>query len=214
MAHEDQPADPLFSPLNGEELLAIRAELRERKHAFAIKSLEDGKEGQKLFAQHHHANRLLALTVSADHGKAFVRFAVLLNGGAVIAILTLIGTLYGKPGTPLHLVTAFSGKLQIGLYFFLSGLIAATLIAAAAFWQWFLYAQTFFHEGQTSNGVSFNNLFGPERPEDANAEFAKFDKSSVIAVWVCIALGAASIASFGAGAVKTASAFAFFSLLR
>lgn len=214
MTHDDQPADPLYTPLDDAELLAMRAERRERGFKLSFKELENGKEGQKLFAQHHHANRLLALTVAADHGKAFVRFAVLLNGGAVIAILTLIGTLYGKSGTQLHLVAAFSGKLQVGLYFFLTGLVTATLIAAAALWQWFFYAQTFFHEGQTANSVSFNKPFGPDQAAEINSVFDRYDRASLTAVWVCTALGAASMTSFVMGALKTAKAFAFFSLLR
>lgn len=215
MTGNDQNSDPLYAPLTEEERLVIRKELRERQWAMRDRDLVNGKEGQKLFAQHHHAVRLAALTVAADHGKAFVRYAVTLNGGAMIALIALIGALYGKADAAnFRAVAAFVSKLQIGLYFFIGGLVFAAIIAASAFIQWHAYAQTHFGEGQTANGYSHNNLFGPDSEQEAIAQFERYDRISIGMAYVSIALGAASIFLFVAGCLKITKAFAFLSFLR
>lgn len=214
MSDSDKDAE-LYRPLNDEEHLTIRAELREMKREAGDRILTDGKEGQKLFAQHHHAVRLAALNTAADHGKAFVRYAVLLNGGALIALIALIGTLHGKAdGTLPRAVVALTAKLQLGMHFFVGGLVCAAMIAGIAFFQWFAYAQTYFNEGQTANAVSANNLFGGEDKTKTLAEFDRMDRASVWLVYASMALGAASIACFGAGALKVAKAFSFYGLMR
>lgn len=205
----------LYRPLTEEERLTIRAELREQKRESDKRTLTEGKEGQKLFAQHHHAVRLAALNTAADHGKAFVRYAVLLNGGALIALIALIGTIHSKADSALpRAVLALTAKLQLGLHFFVAGLMCAAIIAGIAFFQWFAYAQTFFHEGHTANAVSANNLFGGEDQTKALAAFERMDRVSEWLVYVSIAFGAASITCFGAGALKVAKAFSFYSLVR
>lgn len=215
MTEKASNGDPLYEPLTEEERLSIRKELRERKWAMRDRDLVTGKEGQKLFAQHHHAVRLAALTVAADHGKSFIRYAVTLNGGAMIALLALIGALYGRAdATTLRSIASFAPKLQIGIYFFIGGLVCAAVTAAAAFIQWHAYAQTHFGEGQTANGYSHNNLFGPDNEKEAMAEFERYDRLSIGMAYVSIALGSASIFSFVAGCLKIMKAFAFLSLLR
>lgn len=215
MTQEKPADDPFFTPLNEEERLVIRKELRERKWADADRGLAASKEGQKLFAQHHHAVRLSAFNVAADHGKAFVRYAFTLNGGAMIALIALIGALYGKTDTTnLRSVAIFAAKLQIGLHFFIGGLICATIIAGAAYLQWQVYAHTHFGEGQTANSYSNNNFFIPGEEEKELAKFDRYDRLSALLAYACIALGAASIFLFAAGCLKVAKAFAFLSLLR
>lgn len=215
MADEEQKTDPLLQPLTPEERLAIRSQLREHNWKVEAADYANGKEGQKLFAQHHHAVRLAALNTAADHGKAYVRTMVLLNGGAIVALLALIGGLYAKTDTlSPRVVSAFAAKLQLGMSFFVWGLVCAALIAGIAFFQWFAFANTYFSEAQTANAISHNNHFGGQDKEKALAEFDKLDWWSEKLVWACTALGAASIVLFSAGAIKISKAFAFFGLLR
>lgn len=215
MADEEQKTDRLLQPLTREERLAIRSQLRERNWKVEAADYANGKEGQKLFAQHHHAVRLAALNTAADHGKAFVKTMVLLNGGAIVALLALIGGLYAKTDafSP-RVVAAFTGKLQLGVSFFLWGLVCAASIAGIAFFQWFAFAETYFNEAQTANAVSHNDHFGGQDKKKVLAQFDRSDWWSEKLVWVCTALGAASIVLFSAGAIKISKAFAFFGLLR
>lgn len=208
---DDKLPDVLQVPRSEEEHLTIRAEQRELKRI----AYDYGKDGQKLFAQHHHAVRLGALNIAADHGKAFIRNAVVLNGGAMVALLTLLGGLYSKTDTvPRAFLSTFTAKLQLGMNFFLCGLICSAALAGIAYLQWFAFNATYFHEGQTSNNVSHNNLFGPEDPDKVNRAFARWDVLSIGLVVLSVALGVASLGCFGAGALKTAKAFAFFGQLR
>lgn len=207
--------DPLYRAQSEEEFFAIRAELREHDRNLQATEYSNGKEGQKLFAQHHHAMRLGALNVAADHGKAFIRNAVLLNGGAIVALLTLLGGLYSKTDAiPRAFLHAFTAKLQLGMHFFLAGLICGAALAGIAYLQWFAFKETHFNEGQTSNGVSHNNLFGPEDPNKVIRAFARWDATSIGLAALSMLFGMASLACFGAGALKVAKAFAFLVVLR
>ncbi|MBN9456383.1 MAG: hypothetical protein J0I54_07130 [Bosea sp.] len=148
MTDNKLPPDPMYQAQSEEEFFAIRAELREQGRKLRATDYANGKEGQKLFAQHHHAMRLAALNVAADHGKAFIRNAVLLNGGAIVALLTLLGGLYSKTDAiPRMFLPAFTAKLQLGMNFFLAGLIFAVALAGMAYLQWFAFKATHFNEG-------------------------------------------------------------------
>lgn len=207
--------DPLYVPLTEDERLTIRGELRDRKWQLDERRIADGKEGSKLFAQHHHAVRLHAIGVSAEFGKIFVRFALLLNGGAMIALLTLIGALHGRADqTKLAAVGPFTDKLQFGMQFFIAGLVLAALTAGLAFFAWRFVAATYFHEGHTSNSVSASNLFGGLDREEELKQFDKYDRYTDIAMWFSAILGTASLVCFTMGTLKVAKAFAFFSALR
>lgn len=212
---EQHDANELYRPLTEEERLAIRAELRERNWSTQERNLAVGKEGQKLFAQHHHAERQATIANAADFQKVFIRFGFLLNGSAIIALLTLIGALGGKgePGK-MSAVALVTRKLLVGVEFFIAGLSAATLSAGIAMFAWQFSAGTFFHAGHTSNMVSgFNPMGGLDEKEEEN-KFAIYDR---FLPWFMngIALFAlSSVLLFIIGAYKTKSAFTFFRFLQ
>jgi len=214
MADSDQEAD-LYAPRSEEERIAIRAELREWRRARQEQKLAVGKEGQKLFSQHHHAARQNAINTSIEFGRIFVRFSFALNGGAMIALLTLIGALHGRADpTRLTATLKFTDKLQTGMQFFIAGLSLAALTAGIAFLAWRFVAGTYLHEGQTSNSVSGSDMFGGTDKEAVLADFQRFDRLTDWSMRVSTAVAAMSLICFIIGALKVAKAFVFFSILR
>lgn len=212
---DDEKHAELYRPLNDGEQLTIRAELRQRQSQLDDRRIADAKEGQKLFSQHHHAVRLAALNTAADHGKAFVRYVILLHGGALVALIALIGALHGKSESSLpRAVAALTDKLQLGMYFFVVGLVCAAMMAGIAFFQWIAFAGTYFGEGHTSNAVAGHDHFSGLDRTKALADFNRMDRASVWLVYLCATLGSLSIFCFGAGAIKVAKAFAFYGLMR
>lgn len=215
MADDDQKPHPLYQPISEAELLTIRAELREQERERQNRQVEHGKEGQKLFAQLHNAERQAALANAADFQKTFVRFAFLLNGGAIIALLTLIGALGGKyEGQRMVLFVQFSRKLMVGVEFFLAGLAAAALAAGIALLAWQFSAATFLHAGHTSNMVSGLPAYGGLDAEKEDRNFDLSDRLAPVFMNLIAIVSCTSLALFVIGALKAARAFAFFSLLR
>lgn len=213
----DNPSDDgsIDQPMSEDEALAIRAEIRARKWALQERSLANGKEGQKLFAQNHHAERQAAIANAADFQKMFVRFAFLLNGGAIIALLTLIGTLGGRSEkASMTAIAQFTGKLVLGVEFFLVGLAVAALSTGIAFLAWQFSASTYLHAGHTSNMVSGLPVFGglDEKQEEQN--FNVSDKLSPFFMYSSAILSLTSLAMFVLGSYKTLKAFKFFAILR
>lgn len=215
MAKDEEKPDPLYQPISDEERVAIRAELRERNRKVEMLKVEHGKEGQKLFAQFHHAERQAALSNAADFQKTFVRFAFLLNGGAVIALLTLIGALGGKyEGQRMVLFVKFARKLMVGGEFFLAGLAAAAIAAGVALLAWQFSAATYLHAGHTSNIVSGLPVFGGLDEKEETKNFDRSDKFAPAFMNVTALLSCVSLTLFVIGAYKAVKAFSFFSLLR
>lgn len=215
MANDEVKPDPLYQPISDEERVAIRAELRERNRKVEMLKVEHGKEGQKLFAQLHHAERQAALSNAADFQKTFVRFAFLLNGGGIIALLTLVGALGGKyDGQRMVLFVQFARKLMVGGEFFLAGLAAAAFAAGVALFAWQSSAATYLHAGHTSNIVSGLPVFGGLDEKEETTNFDRHDKFAPALMSLSALLSCVSLGLFIVGALKAAKAFAFFSLLR
>lgn len=215
MTNSDIPADPLYQPMTEEERLAVRAELREWKRETQRRSEDRFIEGQKVFAQYHLGERQNALGIAADFQKIFVRFAFLLNGGAIVAILALVGTLAGKTEVAqMRFAAIFVRKLTIGLEFFVAGLTAAAIAAGIALVAWSTSAGTFLHAGHVSNLMSGLPYYGGVDKEKLDRDFDRYDG---VAPWAMNATALMSISSVGifiSGAIKIAKAFSLFALTR
>jgi hypothetical protein len=79
----------LYEPITKEEILKIREQLREFRD-------ERSRLASETFAGHTHELRQSAISYGKEYGLTFVRTAFLLNGGAMIALLTFIGSLFNK----------------------------------------------------------------------------------------------------------------------
>lgn len=203
----DKP-NPLYSPLNAEEHQVLRKEFREREYGQAERTNDDWRESKKIYAEQTHAVRIFALGSSVEHGKIFIRFMFLLNGGAMIALLALIGAIFGKSeGSTLSVVIHFAQQIKVAFYFFIAGLIFTSATAATAYMNWSFVFRTYFNEGQTTASIGANNLFGGQDKDKVLQEFDKFDRLADWTVWVAVGFGLLSLVSFFLGSIWVASAF-------
>jgi hypothetical protein len=73
----------------------------------------------------------------------------LLNGGAILALLTLIGSLFGKGDhTMVRVAISLTRALIPALYWFAGGLMLAALVAAIAFFNFGFSEQSYPSPGQ------------------------------------------------------------------
>lgn len=200
--------NPLYAPLTDGERLAIRKESREREQALGNRKLDDWRDSKKIYAEQTHAVRLFALGASVDHGKIFIRFMFLLNGGAIVALLTLIGAMFGKSdGSTLIVVIQFAYQIKYAFYFFIGGLVFTSATAAAAYINWSLVFRTYFNEGQTTAAIGSNDFFGGQDKNQVLKQFDQFDRWSDRSIWIAIGFGALSLLAFAIGSYLVASAF-------
>src|SRR5688572_25076730 len=89
----------LFRPSHEEERIEIRKQLRHE--AITRRVLAFGK-----YADHLGQERIKSMEHGKDYGQAFIKTVFLLNGGAILALLTFIGSMYGK--TDLNILVAIS----------------------------------------------------------------------------------------------------------
>lgn len=203
----DKP-NPLYSPLNDEEHQALRKEFREREYQRAERQTDDWRESKKIYAEQTHAVRIFALGSAVEHGKIFIRFMFLLNGGAMIALLALIGTIFGKSeGSTLSVVINFAQQIKLAFYFFIGGLIFASATAATAYINWSFVFRTYFNEGQTTAAMGSNNFFGGQDKAQAIKDFDFFDRWSDRTIWIAVCFGTFSLIAFFIGSIYVASSF-------
>src|SRR5687767_10130130 len=94
-ASQGQPEDPnqiFFMPLgapDGPDHLKIREQARDfinKRHSLSLEK----------YAAYTHEERAKAREYSKEYGQTFLRTVFLLNGGAILTLLTLLGSLFGK----------------------------------------------------------------------------------------------------------------------
>ena len=215
MTDTSSQPNPLYQPVSEEERLVIREELRQWERETQKRKEDNAKDGQKLFAQHHQSERQAALANAAEFQKMFVRFSFLLNGGAIIALLALVGSLSGKSdASHIAQIAQFTRKLLLGVEFFLVGLAAAAASAGVALLAWQISASTFLHAGHTSNIVSGFPVFGGTDEREEAKNFDRIDKLAPVAMYFSALISCGSLGIFIVGAIKAAKAFSYFSLLR
>lgn len=165
---------------------------------------EDRRQAaQKLFSEQTHANRMFAMNSSVEYGKIFIRFMFLLNGGAIVALLTLVGAFAGKnviPLAPQYAIFAFD--VIVAVYWYIGGLIATSITAAVSYINWAMVLGTYLNEGHTSMIVEGKDMFGGQSETDELAKFAKFDLWNDRTFWLAIAAGLISLSCFVAGSLK------------
>jgi hypothetical protein len=194
MADEIKPNDytDLFRAVNDGERLKIREQLRgSLEERFALSS--------KLYAEQTHELRVAATSNSVEYGKIFVRSAFLLNGAAILALLTFISSLFGKVDPSAAIAVSFAKAVWPAFVCHVFGLVAVTGIAAIAYINWLFVSHEFRDERSLFYFVRAEPTGGEAPPSRARHVTSTF--------WAAVILGAFSIACFIAGALLVAQAF-------
>lgn len=159
----------------------------ERQKAFSLKYVEQ-----------LHAETMFAKQTVATFAQSAVRLLFLINGGAVIALLTFLGALYGKEGRGLEVAQALSKSLPDAIALYLLGLVLAV---ATAGWSYLNFSI------MESTTRAPEELLGWSRREPMQ-KVAKLSLRALIgSAWIAFGFGVVSLGCFGWGAWLTLSAF-------
>ena len=181
-----------FAPLSLEKHLKIREQVRDYIHKRYILASET-------YTDQLHEGREKAKEFSKDYGQTFVRTVFLLNAGAILALLTLVGSLFGKGDHVMALVTiSLTRDLVPALYWFAGGLVLAALVAAIAFFNFGFLAQSYPFPGQLFDFIHHQPFEQAPRT---------IIRSIGISYWAAVAAALGSLACFGSGVFLIAQAF-------
>ncbi|WP_230531114.1 hypothetical protein [Microvirga roseola] len=128
--------DLFFAPGTEQELLKIREELRSE-------AIERRKLAFEKYADQLGQERIHSQSFSKEHGQTFIKSVFLLNGGAILALLTFIGSMYGKNDLNVLAAISLGKKIVPAFYCFAIGLCSAALVALIGFFNWNLIANSY-----------------------------------------------------------------------
>jgi hypothetical protein len=181
------------------------------EHRFQAAKLADEQtfEREKIDRTHKHeagkeyARQILEYTLQhdrhlKDYGQMALRSVFLLNGGAIIALLTFIGSASGKTIgasviAPALFVVAFS--------FFSAGLVCAVISITSAYLNYMGHKHVNADPGWLANNIIAQQEKWPGNHSVSNSRFINW-------TWhVALFTGIVSLTMFGIGCYKVAAVF-------
>jgi hypothetical protein len=153
----------------------------------------------RIYAEQSHSERIKNLEGIITYGTNTVRLLLLLNGGAILSLLTFIGSLFSKGDERNILVaSSFTHSLVPAFCCFVCGLILAATTSGVAY-------LNFLHGSELWNGPSQNFKFihGEKVPENPPIS----QKLTFLTAWIAIISATCSLASFGFGSYFVAHGF-------
>jgi hypothetical protein len=175
-----------FVPINPEDHLKIREQYRAAKEA----RWQAATQG---LASQTHEMRKAALATAQQYAQTFVRTAFLLNGGSILALLTFVGSLYAKGDHATTIVAiSFSRAIYPAFIAFVFGLIAISLTAAIAYFNWLWVTSSYMHEADT-----FHLVLGQNKISDPPKVEWKINTSLIASIFFALtSLGCFAFGSF------------------
>lgn len=207
MASEQPAKDDLFRGRDDDEERDIRKMWREFIKKQDERKLVEWHEGAKVFAGQIHEIRKESMKSSVQYGQIFVRFAFLLNGGAMLALLAFAGALYGRADIA-AVAIAFSAKLPTAFYLYSGGLLAAALSAAAGYLNFQYVYASHFDEGHLLRFLQAGNSFAGLDQAEELKKFEKTDRKMSITANFGMFFGGLSLVAFIWATILVARAFA------
>lgn len=112
------------------------------------------ESGAKVAVEGSHDERKIALSAVSAYGLESIKSVFLLNGGAIIALLTFLGALYGKDSSHVsgtaRLLTA---ELIPAFKLFIGGVAGAAFTAGLGYLNWSILAQSYWQPADWHNFV-------------------------------------------------------------
>lgn len=196
----------VFKPRDEAEERDIRKLWREVIKRQDERKLTEWHESAAMFASQIHELRKASMLSSVEYGKIYVRFAFLLNGGAMIALLAFIGALFGRSDIA-NVAISFSAKMPWAFGIYSGGLLAAALSAASGYLNFQYVYATHFDEGHLLRFLQAGNAFADLDQKAELAKFAKMDRNTKLSAFAGSAFGALSLVAFVWATFLVANAF-------
>jgi hypothetical protein len=209
MAAEDQNNEHKkrwehFIALDSDEMRAIRSQERDFHHRRSLNAGDAFVKGSTAF-------RHKAAEFSVDYAKFFINANLIINAGAILALLTFLGSIFSRGSiTTIILASYISGSLQTAFIYFATGLILIVVCAAISYLNWILVASSWMMEGELM-------IWQSGLPADPKSQPRDLDPYITLTLVLAILLGVGSTICFAAGCYSVLMAFStldFLSSLR
>lgn len=183
------------------EALRVREQDREFQNERSLRAADTYVKGVLEF-------RSRAIDYSIDYAKLCINSNFLLNGGSILALLSFIGSIFGKGDVKAILFASYlSANLQEAFVFYSCGLISTVLCAAVAYLNWLFVYQSWMNEGELM-------LWQSGLPPMPDQETKDFDLHINFTMWISIILGIAATVFFALGCFSVLQAFTALDFLR
>ena len=174
------------------EAAAVRSDYRKFEHDRWIKSWE-------MYSGQIHDQRMSSLKSVNDYGTLALRSVFILNGGAILALLTFLGAFFSKNDQNTILIGInIAHQLRLAFYMFVSGVAISALAAGVAYLNW-----SYMHEHYQSPSQLYSIMISGKAEETSPGVFKVVKATAIIS----IGLGIISLILFIAGAFRVADAF-------
>lgn len=184
----DDPHHIYYTPIDADELKKMKEQERDNLH-----------KSRQSYVDAINERRTKSLQYSKDYGEAFIKNIVLLNGGSIIAVLTLVGSLYGKGDHTLTLIAISLVKCLVpALYCFGVGLCSAAIAAACG------YLNFGFIAGVHTSPENLHNFAIGLPITEQNKPSQKW---ITLTAWGGVICAFISLSCFVAGAIQVARSF-------
>jgi hypothetical protein len=137
-----------------------------------------------------HEERGRTLDALKEYGSSTIRMAFLLNGGSIIALLTLIGVMFGGEST--HKATAaamLAQGLKLPFILYGSGVLAAAFSSGVAYLNWSLVGEAYLSPTEI-----YGYLTGKPPKKSPWLYW-----TATATLWIAIVLALISLCLFGVG---------------
>lgn len=169
-----------------EELKRIE---QERDHRF-----QREREAHQAYADHNAAERLSAMEAIREYGQATVRTLALLNGGAILALLTFTGSFFTRNDRILADVgVTFARSVADPFCYFGAGLVCGAIVAGIGYVNYSVVAASYYDPGEM-----YDWLRGTT-PKPKPRWYGPF---AVGSAWVAVAIATTGLIAFVAGSIK------------
>jgi hypothetical protein len=141
---------------------------------------------------------MLMLGALKDYGLAAIKTLTVLNGGALVALLAFVASLYGKDATYAPMAKALTAGLIVPFIWFVIGLGLAAVIAGLGYLSFSLVASMYPEPADLSAWMRSNPLPTQSRP-----------RTVLVAVyrWLAVLAAVASLVAFARGFYLVTGAF-------
>ena len=174
------------------EAAAVRSDYRKFENDRWIKSWE-------MYSGQIHDQRMSSLKSLNDYGTLAVRSLFILNGGAILALLTFLAAFFSKNDQNTILIGInMARQLRSAFYMFASGVAISALVAGIAYINW-----SYMHEHYQSPSQLYSIMVSGKAEETSTSIFKVVKATAIIS----IGLGVISLLLFIIGAFKVADAF-------
>jgi hypothetical protein len=185
-----------FIAINEAELLKIRAGERDFYHNRSVSA------GDR-YASSAHDTRARFISFSVEYGKIFINSSLIMNGGAILALLTFLGSLYGKGDIKsIFIAIWMSSQLWFAFAAFSTGLFATLICAGLTYINWMASSGS-----HSDDGSLMLWQIGLPSLEENDREMDSYDKYIRPTALLSILFGILAAVCFILGCYKVLSAF-------